>query len=133
MDQHLLGHLSFEESAAELNPKEVENLKLLVSKMETVEPHITKVIIEATGTGTGTFEKNIDFSRRRAVSVAREMIEMGVPAERLIVAGYGNVCAEAWKADADDVNNIATIISLETVCGGVRYYGCCDHRTPGNV
>lgn len=81
--------IQFEYNAAKIRPESDELLAEL-AKLLADNPQISLVHIEGHASAEGSYEHNVDLSRRRAKAVLDHLVEKGeVPAERLESEGYG--------------------------------------------
>jgi outer membrane protein OmpA-like peptidoglycan-associated protein len=81
--------LLFAFDSAELNPKarrEIERMAFVLNHPQAVA---RKVVLEGHADAIGTDAYNLDLSRRRAESVAQELVARGVRRDRLAVEGFG--------------------------------------------
>lgn len=85
-----------------------ESFGLLDQVASTIisNPEAGLVKVEGHTDDKGNDASNLDLSKRRAESVKRYLISKGVPAERLVAAGYGETCFMVPnKTEKDRANN----------------------------
>ncbi|MBX3021326.1 MAG: OmpA family protein [Bdellovibrionales bacterium] len=78
----------FEFNKDTLNPKAIVSLKRLVDYLRR-PPGFKSLVIEGHTDSVGSVIYNLDLSQRRADSVRRAMVELGLPAARVRGIGYG--------------------------------------------
>src|SRR5215831_17903931 len=82
-------HLFFAFDSSDLNPDarlEIERMATVLKHPQAIERH---VLLEGHADAIGTDAYNLDLSRRRADSVAQELVARGVRRDRLDVEGFG--------------------------------------------
>jgi outer membrane protein OmpA-like peptidoglycan-associated protein len=100
-------NLLFAFDSAELNAqarREIERMAFVLSHPQAVT---RKVVLEGHADAIGTDAYNLDLSRRRAESVAQELIARGVRRDRLAVEGYGKRRPVAPNTGPDGRDNPA--------------------------
>ncbi|NJL24589.1 MAG: OmpA family protein [Calothrix sp. SM1_5_4] len=96
--------LSFDKGSAELTPKAMEEIGLVLPALKQVRSGFIEVegYADATPLGNAQFSSNLDLSTRRAVRVAEWLIKNGVPARRIRTFSYGD--GFQWSSDKVPTN-----------------------------
>lgn len=81
--------LSFELGSAVLTATARENARAFAAALKRPELASRRVLIEGHTDAQGSRESNLELSKRRAQAVADYLSELGVPADRLEVKGFG--------------------------------------------
>ncbi len=102
----------FDSGSAELNPdglSELDKLAAALAQLENTIPRELNWVLRIDGhtdtrpIATATFPSNWELSSARAISVVKYLISRGVPANRLVAAGFGEYQPLTRGASEDDL------------------------------
>ncbi len=98
LDEITLGSpIAFESGVAEVDPTHRTTLDLVAAAI-TSQPGLS-VIVAGTTDSSGSSASNEALARSRAESVVRELVERGVPVNRLQVVSYGELFPDTAAAE----------------------------------
>ncbi|HLT71318.1 MAG TPA: OmpA family protein, partial [Cyclobacteriaceae bacterium] len=104
-EKFVLENIYFGFDSTDIKPQAAEELDKLVQLL-TDNPEI-KIEMGSHTDSVGSFDYNIDLSRRRAESTIRYLINKGIAAERLTAKGYGESQPIARNTNPDGTDNPA--------------------------
>lgn len=127
--------LRFQVGTSVLQPGQQDVLELLAEQMQR-NPHLDLVEVRAYASEAPTDEAQVALSLARAHVVADSLIGLGVSADRIVVAGYGNRC-RGWNdpprtclPDPDDVAELAILSANGEFLPGPRTCPAAEDLAP---